>query len=138
MFTQIKSYLSNDTIFYTLLILVVALGAFGLGRLSVAEKATVMAQNKDIERQDVVPTVGVKSVATSSTSSSSTELLPIATSSKTTEQGEFVASRKGTKYHYTWCPGAAQIKPENKLFFVSAAAARAAGYTPASNCPGLE
>jgi hypothetical protein len=51
--------------------------------------------------------------------------------------GNFVASKSGTKYHRADCPGASQIKPENKIFFATAAAAEQAGYTKAANCPGL-
>lgn len=50
---------------------------------------------------------------------------------------QLVASKNGTKYHYSWCPGAAQIKEANKIWFASAEAAKRAGYTAASNCPGL-
>jgi len=47
-----------------------------------------------------------------------------------------VASKSSSskKYHYTWCPGAKKIKPENQVWFDSAQAAQAAGYTLAANC----
>jgi len=47
-----------------------------------------------------------------------------------------VASKKSTsgKYHFLWCPGAKQIKEENKLFFNSEEEAIAAGYSLAGNC----
>lgn len=47
-----------------------------------------------------------------------------------------VASKAGSKYHYPSCPGAKQIKEANRISFVSARAAEAAGYTLASNCKG--
>lgn len=53
-------------------------------------------------------------------------------------EGTVIASKNGTKYHLPDCPGAGQIKEENKVWFESAAAAVAAGYTPAANCPGLK
>lgn len=52
--------------------------------------------------------------------------------------GQIVGSKNGTKYHFPWCAGAQRIKDENKRWFDSIAAARAAGYSPASNCKGLE
>ena len=52
--------------------------------------------------------------------------------------GEVVASKQGTKFHLSSCPGAKQIKPENRVVFPTIAAALAAGYEPASNCPGLK
>ncbi len=47
-----------------------------------------------------------------------------------------VASKtsKSKLYHYTWCSGAQRIKDTNKIWFNSAAAAEAAGYTLAGNC----
>lgn len=53
-------------------------------------------------------------------------------------QGTIVASRKGSKYHYVWCPGARTISEKNKRYFKDEVAARAAGLQPASNCPGLK
>lgn len=52
--------------------------------------------------------------------------------------GVVVASKGGTKYHYPWCGGAARISVANKVTFPSIEAARAKGYTPAANCPGLK
>ena len=51
--------------------------------------------------------------------------------------GNFVASKKGTAYHFPWCPGAKRIKEKNKIWFQTKAAAEKAGYRPAANCPGL-
>ncbi len=47
-----------------------------------------------------------------------------------------VASKtsKSKKYHYTWCAGYSQIKEANRLWFPTAAAAQAAGYSLAGNC----
>lgn len=51
--------------------------------------------------------------------------------------GQYVASQKGKKYHWPWCPGGKSIKEENKIWFNSREDAERAGYTPAANCPGL-
>lgn len=45
-----------------------------------------------------------------------------------------VASKSGTKYYFPSCPGASRIAEANKVWFVSPAAAEAAGYTRSSNC----
>lgn len=50
----------------------------------------------------------------------------------------FVASKSGKYYHYPWCPGATNIKEANKVWFSSGVEAKAKGYAPAPNCPGLE
>ncbi|OHA15361.1 MAG: hypothetical protein A3G52_00010 [Candidatus Taylorbacteria bacterium RIFCSPLOWO2_12_FULL_43_20] len=52
--------------------------------------------------------------------------------------GLLVGSKTSDKYHYPWCSGALRMKEENKIWFKSAEEARAAGYTPAGNCKGLE
>lgn len=54
------------------------------------------------------------------------------------DSGKVVASKNGTKYHAPWCAGAKQISEKNKIVFESVEVARAAGYTPAANCPGLK
>ena len=48
-----------------------------------------------------------------------------------------VASKGGTKYYVPGCAAADRISDANKVWFVSATAAEAAGYTPATNCKGL-
>ena len=41
---------------------------------------------------------------------------------------------KSMKYHYSWCPGAAKIKPANQQWFATAGEAEAKGYSLAGNC----
>jgi hypothetical protein len=146
MLHEIKSLLKDDTTFYTLVITGVAVCSFGLGRLSVSEsslstpmpgeqQALSGVQLRQLPPSDVSSTLPVApSVLTGSgevsSSSAVVEAEGVATS--------VVASKSGTKYHFSWCPGAKQIKDENKITFETTAAARAAGYTPAANCPGLE
>jgi hypothetical protein len=52
--------------------------------------------------------------------------------------GGVVASKTGSKYHLPWCSGAQTIREENKVWFPTPEAARAAGYTPAANCKGIQ
>lgn len=122
---KLKSFLQNDQHFFGLLLIVAACASFYLGRLSVAAPALQEAQNTV-----VITTAPRVEVAESN-------VLPAARSAPTATEAGFVASKSGTKYHRTDCPGASQIKPENIVRFATAAAAEAAGYTPAANCPGL-
>jgi len=111
MLEKLKSLLLDDVVFYGLLILTIAIIAFGLGRQSVS---------------------GVSQTA------AGVQVLQSETKKNIVENGiVVVASRSGTKYHLPNCPGASQIKPENRLEFSSIAAAKAAGYGPAANCDGL-
>ena len=51
--------------------------------------------------------------------------------------GKYVGSKNGTKYHIPYCPGAKQMKEENKVWFASKEEAASRGYSPAANCPGI-
>ncbi|MBF05342.1 hypothetical protein CL644_01395 [bacterium] len=52
--------------------------------------------------------------------------------------GLYVASKKGSKYHFPWCSGARSMNEVNKIWFSSSEEAQAAGYAPAENCKGLQ
>jgi hypothetical protein len=93
-------------------IILVGLSAFALGRLSV------------LTEKEVEPVVKYN------TTLSNEPLIHM--------QGSVLVSKSGTKYHYPWCSGAQRIKPENIRWYDTIEMARTAGYTPASNCKGLE
>ena len=105
----------KEDIFIALIIILVGLAGFGLGKLSALEKGRDLVQIKPNNQ----------SVLVSSTTSE-------------TSQGLLVASKTGKKYHFPWCAGASQITDKNKIWFNSYEDAQKAGYTPASNCPGLK
>ena len=94
-----------------IIIFLAAFSSFGLGRLSATEAARppVMVGEAPEEAEPRGMMVG----------------------------GLVVASRTGAAYHFPWCPGAAQIKRENQIWFSSEEAAENAGYTPSKNCQGL-
>src|SRR3989338_3258909 len=95
-----------------LIVLLVALGSFGLGRLSVLET--------------VRPPVSIINAAT------------IAEPRGMNIGGLIVASRTGSAYYFPWCASASKIAPQNQVWFASEKKARQAGYSPAKNCRGLE
>lgn len=94
-----------------ILVLLVGLISFGLGRLSAFE--------------DVLPPVSIIEAATTTTIAA----IPLG--------GEFVAARGGSVYYYPWCSGAAKIKSANQVWFASESAAQKAGYRAAKGCKGL-
>lgn len=113
---KIQPY-ENDAILI-LVIILVALISFGLGRLS------KIRENKiPISIESAVSNVSGVAKAGDNPTTSNEKL--------------FVASKSGTKYHYPWCPGALNIKEENKIWFSSREEAEKAGYSPAGNCKGL-
>ncbi len=117
MVQKLKSFLANDAVFTAILLLLVGVASFGLGRMSVL---------------DIAPQNGKASVV---------QALPSLEQSKVAlDNGQVpvVVSKSGTKYHLFDCPGAKQMKPENRIEFPNINAAQAAGYTPAGNCKGLQ
>ena len=92
------------------IMLLVSLGSFLLGRLSVLTKARYSGQVQNLPMEAKQP-------------------MPLG--------GLFVASRRGSNYYYPWCSGATRIASENRIWFKNEAAARAAGYTPSASCKGL-
>jgi hypothetical protein len=56
---------------------------------------------------------------------------------KENEKIEFVASKKGSVYHFPWCSGGIKLSDKNKVFFKSHQEAQEKGYRPAKNCEGL-
>lgn len=114
---KIKQFLADDSLFFGLLMLLVAVTAYGLGKHSVVEPVPLEA----------TPMITLTETDVGETA------LPTEPSASA-----IVASKNGSKYHYSWCPGASQMKDENKIYFDSIEAARAAGYEPAANCEGLE
>ena len=121
MWQKLKSLMLDDQVFYGFLVVLVGCVSFLLGRFSVLETPTVSSKaevrfsvDNELRKELAVPAVSAE------------------------EEGMVVASKTGTKYHRPDCPGAKQIKPENQISFPSGTAALAAGYSPASNCPGLK
>ncbi len=111
------------------LIALVSLGSFLIGRLSVLQNREVNFTSQSASVQNAIAinnsNSGVKQTATKE-------------QKEQIDNGSVVASKAGTKYHFPWCAGAQSIKEENKISFDSIEAARAAGYTPAANCKGLK
>ncbi len=95
-----------------LVIGLVAIIAFGLGRLSVL-------YGEEGELKILYPE-GQESTATVFLA----------------QGGGYVASRSGKAYYYPWCGTAQRIKPQNLVRFPTVEAAEKAGYVP-GNCSGM-
>ena len=105
---------SRKAINIALVLIIASLGvfSFGLGRLSATDnsKATILTCEKTLNTSE---------------------------SATLTSQGQLVASKNGTAYHYPWCSGAKRISEVNKIWFDTKEEAELAGYRPAANCKGL-
>ncbi len=148
---KIKDYpdLPKD-IFVTLLILLVGLGAFFLGRLSVfdeTQKGNLQIRNTlsavaggaesgGVRKGEAATAhAGVVVVDNQFISSSLNSAPPI--SEATNSKGAYVASKTGHVYYLSSCGGVKRIKEENKVWFASKGDAELKGYKPAATCKGM-
>lgn len=91
------------------IIVLTATASFGLGRLSIVEK-----YKADDQVAIIVPKLDNLNVDES--------------------LFNYVASKNGTKYYPTDCKGAARIKDENKVYFMTMEEAEESGLGQAANC----
>lgn len=121
---------------WALIIILVAISSFCLGRISKIQEAkgqvrVVSEKNNPLDPPYIKGEIEQKTVTP--------EVQGATTVNKETGTGtEVVASKNGTKYHLPTCAGAKQISEKNKITFKSIEEARASGYTPAANCKGLK
>lgn len=121
--------------FMAVVILFVALISFFLGRISGLDEKREAVRVLNVATAGEVKGTSISTAVPTLQESSASRDQP--STGTTASQGSVVASKNGTKYHYPWCAGAKQISEKNKITFGSIEEARAAGYTPASNCKGL-
>ncbi len=122
---KFKQFLGEDGVFYTLLIILIAIASFGLGRMSVERDLEPLNTQTNNQALTALSSLEVEVEA------------PEVKGGEMKSGTKVIASRSGTKYHLPDCAGAKQIKSENRIEFESVEAAKAAGYSPAANCPGL-
>ncbi len=93
-----------------ILVALVGVASFGLGRLSMIDRSHVISlQSAPLRDGQLALVMG----------------------------GKFVASKKGSAYYFPWCVGAERINASNMVWFTSREDAEKAGYVPAKNCSGL-
>gem|GEM_PF-4189575 len=99
----------------------VSIISFCLGRMSKLE--------------DIRPPLTIERAALISTTvGERSQVLPRETGSGSVSSGAFVASDGGTKYYPVGCSGAKRITAAHRIYFESAQAAVAAGYSLAATC----
>lgn len=121
--------ISRD-IFVILVVLLVSLGGFGLGRLSALEE----------KKHDELRIVGQKTLDGGVLSVKEGGISDPASKLPTQEsmliKGVFVGSRSGKVYYLPSCAGVKRIHDENKVWFSSKEDAEAKGYRPSTSCKG--
>ena len=131
---KFKGIVTDDAFFYAVLLVLVGLVAFGLGRQSVAQIAATTPPVQVFPGVAAVQVAKDPEVVVTNVAEASLVAVPDTTATNIA----VVASRSGSKYHLPDCPGAKQIKEANVITFASIELAKAAGYEPAKNCPGLQ
>ncbi len=117
---------SKKSVFVAIIIILAALISFGLGRLSKIRENKTPVTVENLSASALLGG-GVNKISAGENSGNGAA-----------REKLFVASKKGGKYHYPWCPGALRIKETNKIWFSTIKEAGSAGYTPAKNCKGLK
>lgn len=120
---KIKLITSDDTFYTTILLVLVAVASFGLGRHSVEEEV-INFNTIETDRANTKSAGPINQDSNYEALSTTTEI-------------QYVASKNSNKYHLPWCSGAKRISEANKVYFSSKEEATAAGYLPASNCEGI-
>lgn len=103
-----------------IIVILVGLGSFELGRLSKESSSGLKIDSSDTD-VGAVPDVGIPQGGSPTSGTPS--------SGKT-----FFASSKGKKYYTTSCSAGKTIKQENRVYFATGEEAEAAGYTLSSSC----
>ncbi len=149
MLQKIKDFrdLPKD-IFILLVILLVGIGSFALGRMSTFEEQR--RENVTVSQSALSGHSGLSANALSAvgekpafplesktTFSTPTREVGEVTGVVGTIKGAYVASKTGAVFYAPWCGGVKRIKEENKVWFESKEAAVSKGYRPAENCKGM-
>lgn len=126
--------LENRDIFAAILIFLVGISSFFLGKLSARE---------DVDVPVVITEAPLPEVRGASASVPETQAKALRSEANkpsepaSAEQGMYVGSKNGTKFHLPWCSGAKRIAEANKIWFATKEEAIAKGYAPAANCKGI-
>lgn len=115
----------KKNLFLVFLITLIAFLSFYLGRISKNVNQPIRIERAGIQEIFDQQSLNIK-VSDNSNESRGGEKIDF----------RVVASKKSTsmKYHFLWCPGAKQIKEENKIYFNSEEGAVSTGYSLAGNC----
>lgn len=126
---KIKAWIESEKgkdILVVLVVILVGLASFGLGRLS---KEGSGGGGLRIEYQDQAGNAlsGASALA-------GIRSLEKTASNETTSAGKFFASTRGKKYYPANCSAGKSLKPENRIYFDTREEAEAKGYELSSSC----
>ena len=129
---KIKQFVETEQgkgILSILVIILVALGSFGLGRLSRDQVGPGIA----VQEYNLANVINA--VENTNTNSTKQNIIKPTETSKSISTGKsFFASSRGSKYYSIGCSGGKTLKEENKVWFSSKQEAENAGYELSSTC----
>ena len=122
---KIKSFLESEKgkdILIVIIVILVGLGSFELGRLSNGGKSggIKIEYPREAEKQENGAILGAEYNAQAASAVSTGK--------------NFFASTRGTKYYPAGCSAGASLKEENKVWFDTREEAEAAGYELSGSC----
>ena len=119
---KFKWLVTDERVFFVLVLVFIAIAAYGLGRLSVTGVPFTLFEES--------PSASDVQLLTSTTA---TDDRLIILEDEVTES-TVIGSRNGARYYTPDCTGVERIAKENRLYFVDRKRARAAGYTASTRC----
>lgn len=134
---KIKQFLESGkgkNIMVVLIVILMGVGAFELGRLSKSGSSSgiKIEYNGEVEPANVLSALKTSNLlSTPKTASKST---PSGTISQPTGSKNFFASSRGTKYYPVGCTAGKTLKQENRIYFETRESAEKAGYVLSSSC----
>lgn len=135
---KIKQFIEGEQgkdILIVIIVILVGLGSFELGRLSKENSTSgikiLPAQAGEYSNEN---TNQGASAILSQNSSPTTIKTSSATQNSNSAGKTFFASNRGSKYYSIGCSAGKTIKQENKIYFDTKEAAERAGYTLSSSC----
>lgn len=120
---KIKQFLESDKgkdILVVVIIILVGLGSFELGRLSKNSSNNGIKIEYSGQETNIVNSVD--------------QNLDIVQKFQKPTSGNFFASNRGTKYYSISCSAGKTIKEENRIYFSTSTQAESAGYELSSAC----
>jgi hypothetical protein len=124
---KIKLFIESEKgkdILTVLIVILVGLGSFELGRLSKENNTNGLKIEYNGQEANLIAPTTDKSSNNSDTTKSS----------QNSNLGEYFASNRGKKYYSINCSAGKTIKQENRIYFSTAIEAEKAGYQLSSSC----
>ena len=129
---KIKQFVETEQgkgILSILVIILVALGSFGLGRLSRDQVGPGIA----VQEYNLANVINA--VENTTTNNTKQNIIKPTETTKSISAGKsFFASSRGSKYYSIGCSGGKTLKEENKVWFSTKQEAENAGYELSSTC----